>query len=375
VIAKIRKGRDVGGLARYLFGAGRREEHVDPRTVAGDQVLLGDPRQWATWVADMRFCAGLRPDVARPVWHCSLRTAPEDPVLDDARWAAIARQHITAMGLAGHPWVAVRHGSDHVHIVACRVNATGAVWRDGHDYARAMRSARAIEARYGLARLDRRGAAGRLASTTAAERAQAVRRGTDPERARLRDAMHTALTAAAGAGVAGWERELAARGVLYRAVTTPVDTRSGSRDRAHVGTVMGYRVSLPGWTDLDGKQVWLKASQVDRALSWTRVHPHLVRGDVVHDVEHRAGGTGTLRDRPPRHVGDAPRRAHRTAADLAGEATEASTVAGSGVVGRSFRPLPKVPVVTRGDAEELLQVLLIRLRQWGRDTPPPRHGR
>jgi hypothetical protein len=103
VIGKIRKGRDFGGLAGYLYGPGRREEHVDPRVVAGDYVLLGDPRSWRDWAADMTFYARLRPDVGRPVWHCSPRTAPEDPVLDDARWAAIARQHIAAMGLAGHP--------------------------------------------------------------------------------------------------------------------------------------------------------------------------------------------------------------------------------------------------------------------------------
>jgi hypothetical protein len=38
---------------------------------------------------------------------------------------------------------------------------------------------------------------------------------------------------------------------------------------------------------------------------------------------------------------------------------------------QSFRRLAKVPVVTRGDTEELLDVLTIRLRQWGRDTPQP----
>jgi hypothetical protein len=293
----------------------------------------------------MRFCAQLRPDVARPVWHCSLRTAPEDPVLSDARWAAIAQQHIAAMGLAEHPWVAVRHGPDHVHIVAGRVNGYGRVWRDGHDFARAMRSARAIEARHGLARLDGRRPAGRLAATTAAERARAQRLGTDPERARLRDAMHAARAAAAGAGVAGWERELAARRVLYRALAT--------RD----GTIIGYRVSLPGWRDPAGEQVWLKASQVDRALSWNRVRPQLDAGGA--ESPDRPG-------RPARHTRDTRRREHRTAAGLAGEATTAK------VARQSFRRLAKVPIVTRGDTEELLNALIIRLRQWGRDTPPPR---
>lgn len=344
MIAKIRKGADFAGLARYLYGPGKREEHVDPRAVADGLVLLDDPRAWAGWVADMRLYAGLRPDIARPVWHCSLRAAPEDPVLSDGRWAAIAAQHIEAMGLAEHPWVAVRHGVDHVHIVACRIDPAGRVWRDSHDYARAMRSMRAIERDHGLTRLGERGPSGRLSSTTAAERARARRRGTTPQRARLRDAMHAAAAAAAGAGVAGWERALDERGVLYRAVAT------------REGTIIGYRVSLPGWTDPDGAQVWLKASQVDRALSWTRIRPRL-------------DGTAPAAGDRPRRTRDTRRR-EPTAAQLAATGDPTHNP------GQAFRPLPRVPVVRRGDTQELLDVLILRLRQWGRDIPtPPRRTR
>src|SRR5262249_19706646 len=158
-----------------------------------------------------------------------------------------------------------------------------------------------------------------------------------------------------GKGVAGWERELAARGVLYEAKTT--------RD----GTIIGYRVSLPGWSDPDGEQVWLKASQVDRALSWTRVHPQLDTASGVADT----GESPDRPDRPARGTGDTRRREHRTAADLAVEATATEAADAGKAVRQSFRRLAKVPVVTRGDAEELLDVLTIRLRQWGRDTPPP----
>jgi hypothetical protein len=332
VIGKIRKGNSFAGLARYLYGPGRREEHVDPRAIAGDGVLLDDPRQWRTWVADMAFFAGRRPDVARPVWHCSLRTAPEDPVLDDARWAAIAAQHIEAMGLAGHPWVAVRHGDDHVHIVACRVDAHGRLWRDSHDYARSARSCRQLERDHGLAVLTADRRTGRYATTTAGERARAARLGQTPQRVRLREAMHAARTAAAGAGVDGWEHQLATRGVLFRAATT--------RD----GRVIGYRVSLPGWLDADGEQVWLKASQVGRALSWNRVRAEL-HGERV-DGRRDPG-------RP-----DGGRR--RTRPDPAGTARQ------------GFATPPKVPVVTRGDAEELLTVLRIRLGQWRYDQQHPR---
>jgi MobA/VirD2-like, nuclease domain len=153
VIATIHKGADFGHAAGYPFGPGERGGHVDPRVLGGDQVLLGGPRS-RDWVADMAFCARLRPEVVRPVWHCSLRAAPRDPVLDDTVWAAIGRRHVAAMGLGEHPWVVLRHGVGHVHVVAGRVNAYGEVWHDRNDYVRARASVRVIEREYGLAVVD-----------------------------------------------------------------------------------------------------------------------------------------------------------------------------------------------------------------------------
>lgn len=209
VIAKIRKGKAFAGLGRYLYGPGRNEAHVNPRIVAGESVMLDHTRGWRPRVTDMVWCAERNDRVARPVWHCSPRGSPEDPVLPDSQWAAIAQEHITAMGLAEHPWVAVRHGDDHIHIVACRVNGHRKVWSDRHDYARAMKSVRAIEARHRLTTWTPAPSPGRLATTTIAERERAARRGVDPERA------------AAGRGLAAWHRELDKRGVKYQAHTHP----------------------------------------------------------------------------------------------------------------------------------------------------------
>lgn len=35
MIGKVIRGAAVGGLTRYLFGPGERNEHVDPHVVAG----------------------------------------------------------------------------------------------------------------------------------------------------------------------------------------------------------------------------------------------------------------------------------------------------------------------------------------------------
>ena len=284
MIAKITKGSTFAGIGRYLYSVGRgNEAHVNPRAVDGDGVLRDDSRAWRPWAEDMQWCAAQRPEVAKPVWHCSLRAAPEDPVLSDEQWGRIAREHITAMGLAEHPWVAVRHGDDHVHIVASRVDGHGRLWRDSHDYARAMASARELEHRHGLAVLTAARPNSRLAKTTASERERTARINAknpnrparDPERVRLATRMREALDNARGRGLAAWHRELEAHQVAYRPVTNP----DGNR-------VIGYRVSLPDWTDKAGETVWLKTSQVDRKLSWTKLR-----------VELGADAAGA--DRPP----------------------------------------------------------------------------
>ena len=61
------------------------------------------------------------------MWHCSARTHPTDRQLTDAQWAHIGAEVMAQVGLAPHGdprgvrWVAIRHGPDHIHIVATLV--------------------------------------------------------------------------------------------------------------------------------------------------------------------------------------------------------------------------------------------------------------
>jgi hypothetical protein len=125
-----------------------------------------------------------------------------------------------------------------------------------------------------------------LSTTTIGERERAARRGVDPERARLRDALHAAVVAAAGRGIPAWEREMQTRGVLYRA------------NVATTGRISGYSVSLPGWTDAAGNQIWLRASQVDRRLSWNRIHKPLEDPHAATSKERRTDRTRTMTRKP-----------------------------------------------------------------------------
>src|SRR6516162_5247548 len=135
VIGKVIRGRNAARLLYYLYGPGKANEHTDPHLVAGfgDPAEL-EPERRPDGTRDFRRLAGLLeqplaaldgPGYAQPVWHCAVRAAPEDRMLSDSEWAQIAADIMHRTGLAPRGqdddavrWVAVRHGADHIHIVA-----------------------------------------------------------------------------------------------------------------------------------------------------------------------------------------------------------------------------------------------------------------
>ncbi|MFI5845821.1 relaxase/mobilization nuclease domain-containing protein [Catenuloplanes sp. NPDC051500] len=168
MIPNIVRGRRVGGLLRYLYGPGRREEHVNPRLVAawdgaGPLGALEPPAgregrrdfRALTEVLEQPVRSGRNPP-AKPVWHCSLRTDPSDRPLSDAQWARIVGEVMAQVGLAPHGdagavrWVAVRHGADHIHIVATLVRQDRRTAWARNDRWRAQAACRDLEERYGL---------------------------------------------------------------------------------------------------------------------------------------------------------------------------------------------------------------------------------
>ena len=260
VIGKVLRGTNASGLLRYLYGPGRANEHTDPHLVAGfsDPSEL-EPERRPGRLPDLRRLAGLlaQPVAAlacqgceKPVWHCSVRAAPEDRVLSDAEWAQVAAGIMHRTGLAPHGddlgvrWVAVRHAPDHIHIVATLARQDGGKPSTWNDFYRVREACQDAERRFGLrptAPADRTAAR----RATRAETEQAARRGWDETpRAALR---REVCTAAAGAGT---EQEFFARlaqaGVLVRlrhSTTSP-------------GQVTGYAVGLARHTARDGGVIW-----------------------------------------------------------------------------------------------------------------------
>ena len=306
MIGKVLRGTNASGLLRYLYGPGRANEHTDTHLVAGfsDPAEL-EPGRSPGGSPDLRRLAGLlaQPVAAlacqgcdKPVWHCSVRAAPEDRVLSDVEWAQVAAGIMDRTGLApqgddlGVRWVAVRHAPDHIHIVATLARQDGGKPSTWNDFYRVREACQDAERRFGLrptAPADRTAAR----RATRAETEQAARRGwSETPRAALR---REVCTAAAGAGT---EQEFFARlrqaGVLVRL----------RRSMASPGQVTGYAVGLARHTARDGGVIWYGGGKLAADLTSAQAAGPLAAAS---------------RTRPPLHSGTASFRGPRRAPEQA----------------------------------------------------------
>jgi len=278
VIGKISvpRGTRLAPLVYYLFGPGRREEHTDPHLVAGWRHPAElEPPLRPDGSRDFRELLGLLAQpyaamgdfaVARPVWHCSLRAAPEDKLLSDDEWAQIAGDvmHRTALSRRGEEdegvrWVAVRHGPDHIHLVAMLARQDFRRPRLDFERYRVREACRAAEARYGL-RATAPGDRTAACRTSRAENEKATRRGLgEPPRVTLRRAVITAAACARSEGE--FFTRLEAAGILAR-------KRFSTRQP---GQVTGYAVALPGDTSQAGGPVWYGGGKLAPDLTWPKL--------------------------------------------------------------------------------------------------------
>jgi hypothetical protein len=172
-------------------------------------------------------------------------------MLSDDQWAKIAGgiMHRTGLAPLGQEydalrWVAVRHGGDHIHIVAMLARQDGGKPRLSNERYRVREACRAAEERYGLRRTapgDRTAAR----RPTRAENEKTRRRSwEEPPRVTLKRAVSTA---AAGAySEQEFFTRLGQAGVLVR-------TRFSTRN---LGEITGYAVALPSDTTRSATRVW-----------------------------------------------------------------------------------------------------------------------
>lgn len=164
MIAKITRGSNPGNIGAYLHGPGHANEHFYERNgsrypggvvVGGNVFVTGDADEKA-WVKEMRAAMRNRPEIKKPVWQASLRNTANDRLLSDTEWADAGQSFAERMGFDEHPWVMIRHGDDHVHIVVSRVNDLGEIWHARNDRRTAQTACAQLEQEYGLEQAPRR---------------------------------------------------------------------------------------------------------------------------------------------------------------------------------------------------------------------------
>jgi hypothetical protein len=295
VIPNIRRGSRVAGLLFYLWGPGKREEHTDPRLVAawdsaGDLAGL-EPSVAAAGKRDLRHLVELleipvkagRNPPRKPVWHCSVRAHPTDPVMTDQRWAEIAAHVMKTTGLAPDGdaravrWIAMRHGSDHIHIVATLVRQDRRTTWARNDWPLAQAACRELEDRYHLVPAGPRGHGSR-AWPTNAETSKAARLGRatttrDQLRRRVRDAATVAVD----------EHDFFRRLTGDGKVT--VKLRSSTLEP---GEITGYAVALAGDTNAEGDPIFYGGSKLAADLSLIRLRQRWQPDTTLAGADRRA---------------------------------------------------------------------------------------
>ena len=265
MIAKITRGALVGGLAAFLHGPGRANEHVYGGRLGGAVIggTLGadGARDGRGWAADMQSAIDGRPEVVGPVWHMSVRCAPGDRALSDAEWRHAAQMMGERWGGPEPPWVWAPQGEPHGPVAFTGVGGQGTIWHARNDRRAAQEARQVVERDFGLKQAPVRRESSR--SLTSGEQARASRTGVEPPRHDLARRVRAAADAAKGLGRETFEEVLAAQGVTFRA------------NVASTGRVSGYSFALAEHVDAAGERVWWKGSQLDKGLSWKALDARL----------------------------------------------------------------------------------------------------
>ncbi|ECT9548618.1 relaxase/mobilization nuclease domain-containing protein [Salmonella enterica subsp. enterica] len=120
---KIKRGKQFAGVVLYSLKSGSHRK-ITPYVIGGN--MTGSTA--AELISEFEGTRLLRPDVAKSVWHNSLRL-PKGETLSVRQWAAFADDYMARMGFTDtHLRCYILHDDtdgQHIHIIASRINMIG----------------------------------------------------------------------------------------------------------------------------------------------------------------------------------------------------------------------------------------------------------
>ncbi|EBH6783918.1 TPA_asm: relaxase, partial [Salmonella enterica subsp. enterica serovar Java] len=89
---KIKRGKQFAGVVLYSLKSGSHHK-ITPYVIGGNMTASSA----AELIVEFDSAKKLRPDVAKPVWHNSLRL-PKGETLSARQWTAFADDYMARMG-------------------------------------------------------------------------------------------------------------------------------------------------------------------------------------------------------------------------------------------------------------------------------------
>lgn len=197
---KVSRGGDFAGVVRYVF-SGDKEKRATPGKLLGGS--FGSEATPRDLVMQFDSISALKRSIKKPVWHNSLRLQKGETVSDE-EWVRIGDEYMRRMGFSeAHPRIYVLHddyNGHHIHIVASRVAADGAVFYGQNENLISTRVIASLEKVFALTitkgvDLDDEGGIVMpdVKQLRKGEIEKAIRTGDRPVRTILQEAVDTAL--------------------------------------------------------------------------------------------------------------------------------------------------------------------------------------
>ena len=187
MVGKQKKGVDFYGVLKY------NQNKVDK----GVAVILDTNLTSESVVKqtkEFNIVRQQKPNLSKAVYHVSLNLPYEDSKkLSDEKFANLARDYLEGMGFDENQYIIYKHfdqDHSHIHIVANRVNFSGNVVSDSHDYKRSETLIRKLEQKYNLTELVRKEESNVLSK---GEIEKCLRTGESPDRLVLQSIINELL--------------------------------------------------------------------------------------------------------------------------------------------------------------------------------------
>ncbi|EBS7432106.1 relaxase [Salmonella enterica] len=254
---KIKRGKNFAGVVFYALRP--PSHHKTPPSVIGGNM---DGSNAGELIAEFNATKALRPDLAKPVWHNSLRL-PKNEELTDAQWSEIADDYMSRMGFSEtHLRCYVLHDAagQHIHIIASRIElSSGKLYLGKNENLISTRIIQDLEQDYQLTR-------------TKGPKASPAAPSPKPKLKKSRNGMMIEKRTG----------ELCPKGIIQNALNELLDTRQSITDFvqqlvaqnirpipniASTGRMNGFSFEYNG--------IAFKASQLGKGYSWSALQSRI----------------------------------------------------------------------------------------------------